>query len=362
MKTGLWPRILPRFFFVAGSPRLSVSFLALKRRARRIQRAVVLSAIAAAFSWGRADASEKMLRLAKSADAMGATFSIILYGEDTARMEAAIEAAFDETLRLHRMLSNYNPDSEWSAINRWAASRPVAVSQEMFQLLSDCLRYSRESDGAFDISVSPLMKLWGFFRGSGALPPPGEVARVRQQVGYSHLRLDPAAQSIQFDGSGVEIDPGGIGKGYAVDRMVDLLRRNGFSSALVAASGSSIYGMGAPPAEARGWKVSISDPRHRRKSLADVFLRDMSMSTSGSYEKYFRAGGRVYSHIIDPRTGYPAQGTSQVTVIAPQTIDSEAWAKPYFIGGRAWTAGHLLKGARVFLCVDSPGNACGWVQ
>ena len=327
-----------------------------------IKGAVVLSVLAAAVSWGSSEASGNTLRLAKSTDAMGATFSIILYGDDTARMEAAIDSALDEALRLDRMLSNYNPDSEWSAINRCAAVRPVAVSPEMFQLLAECLRYSRESEGAFDISVGPLMKVWGFYRGSGVLPALGEVGRALQQVGYSHLRLDPAAKTVQFDRSGVEIDPGGIGKGYAVDRMVDVLRSRGFTAAFVAASNSSFYGMGVPPAEARGWEVSISDPGHRRKSLADVFLKDMSMSTSGSYEKSFRSGGRIYSHIIDPRTGYPAQGTSQVTVLAPRTMDSEAWTKPYFINGRAWTAGHPLKDSRVLLCADGPDPACGWVQ
>jgi thiamine biosynthesis lipoprotein len=324
--------------------------------------AVVLSLLATALSRGSFDASGNTLRLAKSTDAMGTTFSIILYGDDTARMETAIDSALGEALRLDRMLSNYNPDSEWNAINRCAAVRPVAVSPEMFQLLSECLRYSRESEGAFDISVGTLMKVWGFYRGSGALPAAEEVARSLQEVGYSHLRLDPAARTVQFDRSGVEIDPGGIGKGYAVDRMVDVLRRNGFTTALVAASGSSIYGMGAPPAEARGWQVSIGDPRYSRKSVAEVFLKDMSMSTSGSYEKFFRAGGRIYSHIIDPQTGYPAQGTSQVTILAPRTMDSEAWTKPYFIKGRAWAAGHPLKDARVLLCADGPDPACGWVQ
>jgi thiamine biosynthesis lipoprotein len=322
--------------------------------------AVVVLAIAA--SRGNSESFRNPLRLSKSADTMGTTFSIILYGDDTVKMEAAIDSAFDEALRLDRMLSNYNPDSEWSAINRYAAARPVAVSPEMFQLLSDCLRYSRESAGAFDISVGPLMKVWGFYRGSGALPAAEEVARTLRQVGYSHLRLNPAARTVQFDRPGVEIDPGGIGKGYAVDRMVDILRSSGYTTALVAASNSSIYGMGAPPAEPQGWKVSISDPRYSRKSVAEVFLKDMSMSTSGSYERFFRAGGRIYSHIIDPRTGYPAQGTSQVTILAPRTVDSEAWTKPYFINGREWTAAHHLKDSRVLLCADGPDPACSWVE
>ncbi len=181
-------------------------------------------------------------------------------------------------------------------------------------------------------------------------------------VGQRHLRLDPERRTVRFDRAGVEIDPGGIGKGYAVDRMVDVLRRNGFNTALVAASGSSIYGMGTPPGATRGWRVEISDPRDHRQSVAEVFLKNMAMSTSGSYEKSFRAGGRTYSHIMDPRTGYPAQGTSSATVVAPFTLDSEAWCKPYFINGRRWAAGHKRKGWRIFLCEDAPETKCGWVQ
>ena len=135
----------------------------------------------------------------------------------------------------------------------------------------------------------------------------------------------------------MELDPGGIGKGYAVDRMVDVLRQQGFQIALVAGSDSTIYGMGAPPTEPKGWRVGIKDPRNPRRTVAEVFLKDMSLSTSGSYEKFFREKGRTYAHIMDPRTGYPAPGSGSVSVIAPRTIDSEAWAKPYFINGLLWT-------------------------
>jgi thiamine biosynthesis lipoprotein len=160
----------------------------------------------------------------------------------------------------------------------------------------------------------------------------------------------------------VELDPGGIGKGYAVDRMVDVLRRKSVDTALVAGSGSSIYGLGAPPDSPRGWPVDIRDPWHPRQKAADVFLKDMSMSTSGSYEKFFRAEGRIYAHIMDPRTGYPAQGSVAVSVVAPRTIDSEAWAKPYFVNGRQWAAQHKAKDFRVFFCQDRTDHPCAWLQ
>jgi len=304
-----------------------------------------------------------LLRVEQSDEAMAATFSVVLFGSDRARMERAADAAFDEVHRLDRMLSNYKPDSEWSEVNRTAGVRPVKVSAELFQLLSDCLKYSRQSDGAFDITVGPLMKVWGFYKGEGALPRPADVTDALTRVGHWHVRLDPAAQSIHFDRPGVELDPGGIGKGYAVDRMVEVLKRGGVHIALVSAAGSSIYGMGAPPAEPEGWRVMIRAPENPDKSAAEVFLKDMSLSTSGSYEKFFWADGRRYAHIIDPRTGHPAQGTASVSVMAPRTIDSEAWAKPYFINGRAWTAAHKPANVRVFVCDDTrQQEACAWVQ
>ena len=303
----------------------------------------------------------ELLRLDKAGDAMGATYSITLYGYDRARMEAATDAAFDEVGRIDAMLSNYRAGSEWSGVNRHAAEAPVKASPELFQLLSACVAYSRESEGAFDITVGPLMKLWGFYKDFGRLPSRAEVAATLPRIGYRHIHLDAAAGTVWFDRSGVEMDPGGIGKGYAVDRMVDVLRRQGFDTALVAGSDSSIYGMGAPPSEPRGWRVNIKDPRNQRQMAAEVFLKDMSMSTSGSYEKFFRAEGRTYAHIMDPRTGYPAQGSLSVSVVAPRTIDTEAWAKPYFVNGRQWAAGHKPPEFQVFFCEDKTEQPCAWL-
>jgi len=303
-----------------------------------------------------------LLRVEQSDEAMGSTFSVVLYGSDRRQMEKAADAAFDEAHRLDRLLSNYRPDSEWSEVNRTAGVRPVKVSAELFQILSDCLKYSRQSDGAFDITVGPLMKVWGFYKGEGVLPRPADVTDALTRVGHRHVRLDAAARSIQFDRSGLELDPGGIGKGYAVDRMVEVLQRSGVHIALVSAAGSSIYGLGAPPDEPSGWRITIRAPDDPDKSAAEVFLKDMSLSTSGSSEKFFWAEGRTYAHIIDPRTGYPAQGTASVSVMAPRTIDSEAWAKPYFINGPAWTAAHKPANTRVFVCDDMTPRSCGWIQ
>ena len=294
---------------------------------------------------------------------MGTTFSVVLYGDRPDRMEEAADAAFAEVQRLDQLLSVHRPASVWSEINRCAGQRPVRVLPEVFQLISQCLRYSRRSQGTFDITVGPLLKTWGFSTGTKRLPSREEVAAALAKVGYRHLRLDPAGHTVQFDVAGMEIDPGGIGKGYAIDRMVGILRKKGIATALVMASSSSIYGLGAPPDEPRGWRIDLRHPQQpRRHSAAEVFLKDLSLSTSGGYAQTFCADGRVFSHLMDPRTGYPAPGMLLVSVTAPRTINSEAWAKPFFIEGRSWAAKNKPKRLNAFFCEDGPEKAWGWLS
>ncbi len=306
--------------------------------------------------------SGEELRLEATAEAMGSAYSLVLYGENRAKLEAASDEAFDEVRRLDRMLSNYLPSSEWSEVNRFAAARPVKVSAELFGLLEKCVEYSRQSEGAFDISVGPLMRVWGFYKGSGHLPRAEEVRGALAKVGYRNIVLDRETRTVRFAREGVELDPGGIGKGFAVDKMVDVLRKDGIQSALVSASGSSIYALGAPPDEV-GWTIKIRDPKDEDSSVTEVTLKNESMSTSGSYEKFFLAEGKLYSHIMDPRTGYPSRGTLSASVIAPLTIDSEAWTKPVYINGRDWAAKHKPSGFRVYLCTGEigTGQTCAWL-
>ena len=293
---------------------------------------------------------------------MGSTFSVVLHGSDGPALESAADAALDEAHRIDALLSNYRPESEWSRVNRDAAVRPVRVSKELLALLERCLEYSRRSDGAFDITVGPLMRAWGFYDGEGSMPEHADVTASLARVGYRHVRLDPAASTVRFLRPGIELDPGGIGKGYAVDRMVDVLKRRGVGAALVSASGSSIFGLGAPPEDHRGWPISIRAPRDANGVAAQVILRNMSLSTSGSYEKFFWANGRSYSHVLDPRTGYSARGVASVSVLARNTVDSEAWTKPFFVNGRAWTTANRPRGVRVFFCDDDPGGTCSWIK
>ena len=328
--------------------------------ALRLKRVFCSALFGVAFSTA-ALPPQRTIRVEMSADAMGSTFSLVLYGRDRAKIQQAGEAAFAEAQRLDQELSNYQRDSELTYVNRLAADHPVKITPELFQLLSACAKYSRQSEGAFDLTVGPLMKAWGFYKDTGSLPRPDELARTRTRVGYRHVHLDPKAQTVCFDKPGIELDPGGIGKGYAVDRMVKVLRRHGIDTALVTASRSSIYGLGAPPTEPGGWPVDIAAPSGAHQSVATVYLKNMSLSTSGSYEKSFRAHGQTYSHIMDPRTGYPARGASLVSVLAPQTIDSEAWTKPFFVNGSVWTSAHKSNSFRVLFCNDTDDVNCRWL-
>ncbi len=303
----------------------------------------------------------EMLRIEDSADAMGTTFTVIAYDEDQQRLEQGTGAALAEVGRLDQMLTNYNSNSEWSKVNRDAAQKPVPVSAELFDLLTRCLEFSRQSQGTFDITVGPLMKVWGFYRGSGRLPAKTEITGAMAAVGYRNVVLDPKTRTVRFLKPGVEMDPGGIGKGYAVDRMIEKLKENEIKSAMVTAGTSSIYGLGTPPGD-KGWTVEIRDPRQWTNTVAEVQLHDESLSTSGDYEKFFEAEGKIYSHIMDPRTGYPASGAASVSVIAPLTLTSEIWSKPFFILGRDWTVKNKPKGLRVFYCEDTTPPECTWLQ
>jgi thiamine biosynthesis lipoprotein len=317
---------------------------------------VVFLLLAAALLQGA-----ELLRIEDSLEAMGTTFTVVAYAEDQQQLEDGVEAAFVEVRRLESMLSNYREDSEWSRVNREAAYRAVPVSPELYRLLSACVEVSRQSEGTFDISVGPLMRVWGFYKGSGRLPAKAEVSAALEKVGYENILFDAQRRTVRFRKPGVEIDPGGIGKGYAVDQMIEKLNQRGIRSALVSAGGSSIYGLGAPPHDS-GWTAKIRHPRKWTETVQEVRLKDESLSTSGDYEKFFEAQGKIYSHIMDPRTGYPASGVLSVSVIAPRTLTSEAWTKPFFILGRDWAARNRPKGLRVFFCEDRAELKCAWLQ
>jgi len=275
--------------------------------------------------------SNELKRYEASHTSMGTEFTVVAYGQDVRLLAETVEEVFQEIDRIDKQMSNYKPESELSLINREAASRVVRVEPSLYALIQKSLQYSEDTGGAFDITVGPLMKAWGFFRGEGRVPSPGELHGVLAHVGYQHVKLDPANRTIHFDVPGIELDLGGIAKGYAVDRAVSILRENGVTAALVSSGMSSIYALGAPPDE-EGWKIILRDPFDSTVPANVVYLRNFSMSTSGNYNKFFRLGGKTYSHIMDPHTGMPVENMLSTTVFVANATDSDALSKLYVLG------------------------------
>ena len=272
------------------------------------------------------------VRYQSSHEAMGTFFTVIAYGESSVFLERVVRQAFQEVDRLNSKMSHYKPESELCVINRDASRQEVVVTAELFNLIEDSLRYSEETTGAFDITIGPLMKSWGFFRGWGRLPSSTELAQVMKRIGYRHIKLDAAAAAIRFDESGIELDLGAIAKGYAVDRAVEILRAEGITQALVSSGTSSIYALGSPPGE-QGWSVSVCDPFDRRKRVCMLRLQNLSISVSGDYEQFFELDGKVYAHIMDPGKGMPAEGMLMTTVISSSATESDALSTSFFVGG-----------------------------
>ncbi len=276
--------------------------------------------------------SSEAVRYEASHEAMGTIYTVVAYGRDQTTLSEAVGQVFEEIDQLDDQMSNYKPESELSAINRDAAQHDVTVSPELFRLIHYSLRASEASGGDFDITVGPLMKLWGFFRGQGRLPSQTEIGQVEKRIGYQHVHLDAARRTIRFDVSGMELDLGGIAKGYAVDRAADILRADGITAALISSGSSSIYALGSPPGE-RGWKITVRDPFHEDKP-ADVFhLQNFALSTSGNYEKFFKINGKIYCHIMDPHTGWPVQNMLSTVAAVPTGVETEALTKTFFVGG-----------------------------
>jgi thiamine biosynthesis lipoprotein len=261
---------------------------------------------------------------------MGTLAEIQVYHADAEVAARAITAALDEMERVDRLLSNYLPDSELSRMNSAAPRAPFRTSRELFDFVKRCRTYHDETLGTFDPTVGPVVRAWGFLTAHPARPTPADAATARARSGFDKVRLDDASQTVSYSVEGLELDPGGIGKGYAADRAVSVLRQFGISSALVSAGGSTLYGLGHPP-DREGWKVAVRDPSRSALYLRYVMLRDNALSTSGVSEKYVLADGRRYGHIIDPRTGEPGEAMCQVTLVAANATGSDALTKAAFL-------------------------------
>ena len=299
----------------------------------------------------------------ESREAMGATATVRVCGPHASTLPAVVHAALDEVDRVDRLMSHYRPDSPLSRLNREAARGPVAVEAELLAFLDVCLRWSRESDGAFDVTVGPLMKAWGFFRDEGRVPGKEELAAALEVVGYRHVVLDRERGTVRFDRPGVELDLGGIGKGYAVDRVVDLLRRRGVASALVNLGGSSVYGLGAPPGR-ESWEIGIQDPTDAAKIALTVSLRDRSLSVSGGYARFFEESGVTYAHVMDPRTGRPVQGLLSVAVLSARATDGDVLDNLLFVEGPDRAALFLERrsSTEALFFLPKPGGKWGLVR
>ncbi len=306
--------------------------------------------------------SHQQTRYEDSRISMACAYSIVAYGEDESKLATAVTAAFDEVDRIDRLMSHYKPESPLSQLNRKASLEAVKAEPELFDFIAECLRYSRESDGAFDVTVGPLLKTWGFFRGEGRMPKPEEMAEARSKVGWQHVILDDRQKTIRFDRAGVELDLGGIAKGYAVDKAVEVLKQNGISRALVSACGSTIYGLGAPPGET-AWEIKLRDPIHSQKTAMTVRLNNRSLSVSGSYEKFFDLGGKRYSHIFDPRTGWPVQGVLSVAVLTDTGTAGDALDNVFYVLGVEKSRSQLKKLPRtkaIFFLPEKKSSIQGW--
>jgi len=290
---------------------------------------------------------------------MACEYAIEAYSEDANSLPGIVDAAFDEVDRIDRLMSHYQAESPLSRINREAGQHPVAVEPELFDFIVEAMRYQRDSDGAFDITVGPLMKAWGFFRGEGHLPSDDELGAARRHVGAAHVTLNLESKTITFDAAGVELDLGGIAKGYAVDQVAGLLRQRHVAAALISAGGSTIYGLGAPPGD-DAWDVKLQDPIDSRNTAFAIKLKDRALSVAGSSEKAFEAGGVRYSHIMDPRTGRPAQGVLSVAVLASSGTAGDALDDAFFVLGPERSRGYLTRlhdTEAIFFLPDAHG---GW--
>jgi thiamine biosynthesis lipoprotein len=264
---------------------------------------------------------------------MGTEAEIFLYAGAEPRALELFEAAFAEMRRVEEALSTYRPTSELSRINREAGNYAVTTDPEVFGLIRDALAFSGRAGGAFDITVGPLVRAWGFFRGSGRRPSEEDLAEARRRTGWEKVSLDPSARRVRFLVQGMELDMGGMGKGWALDRAGTVLRGLGVTEALLSLGHSSFLALGAPP-ERAGWLITLPDPDAPERILSRVPLRDRALSTSGSRQKYFDLDGRRYGHIIDPRSGMPTtEGVIQVSVTGNTAVGCDMLSTALFVLG-----------------------------
>lgn len=267
-------------------------------------------------------------RLELAAPHMGTTARIVVYAQDRARAETAVQAALARIAELDALLSDYRDDSEVARLARHTGGGAVAVGQDLLAVLVRSLDLARRSDGAFDVTVGPLSHLWRRARRRQELPSPDELRAALALVGPDGLVLDVAAGTARLLRPGMRLDLGGIAKGYAADEALRVLRRYGLDSALVTLGGEVVAG--SPPPGREGWTVALRTPGPEPLPL---LLRDRAASTSGDAEQWLEVAGRRYSHVFDPRTGQALTGHRSVTVVAVEGLLADGLATALIVLG-----------------------------
>jgi FAD:protein FMN transferase len=245
---------------------------------------------------------------------MGTLARIQLYAAGEAQAKAAFRAAFDRIAQLDGALSDYKPESELNRLTLTAARRPVRASADLFEVLRASQKLAAETGGAFDITLGPVIRLWREARKEGRLPDEANLREAAVRCGYQKLHLDIVKQTVWLDQPGMQLDLGAIAKGYAADAALEVLKRLGITRALVAISGD--LAMGDPPPGRRGWRIGVQD--------RVLELSNTAVSTSGDVEQHLQAGGKRYSHIVDPATRTGLTSRIAVTVVTRRGIDADS--------------------------------------
>lgn len=253
---------------------------------------------------------------------MGTRFQVVLYASDEDSAKEACRAAFFRIAQLDDNMSDYNPDSELMRLAARAGTGPVRINEDLFRILSQSQQLALMTEGAFDVTIGPLVKLWRRARQDKKIPDLRALTQARDLVGFEKMKLDPKASTAELLLHGMQLDLGGIAKGYAADKALGVLKDHGIARALVDAGGDVVLGL--PPPRRDGWKISIA-PLGLFNSLwssesqptRNLILHGVAVATSGDAEQFFEIDGKRYSHVLDPRTGQFTLGLIGTTVIAP---------------------------------------------
>lgn len=290
---------------------------------------------------------------------MGTRFEIAMVEDrDPVRLRAAAEEALAEIDQIEDRLSLHRETSEIARVNALASKHPVRLSVEVFNLIALCLSLSRKTEGAFDPSVGPLMRCWGFLRGSGSEPSAEALAAARNCVGAQWIELDEEKREVFFRKPGMMLDLGAIGKGYALDVAVDRLREAGVAHALIHGGTSSVFGLGTQE-DGRPWTVALEKPEVEAPApsplLSTFSLQSQALSVSAIWGKSFQSGSRRLGHVMDPRSGLPVSHTHLAAVSLGSATECEALSTALLTLGRSWIPSlrqHWPSARAVALCED----------